>query len=204
MLEPVDPLIATPAVPATLPSRRWYGSLDAIADSERRALRSIGTTAREAAARTSAVLCGLLAVPGLRIFQGVHPAAGCLPRIPHAISSGHSLVLVDSVAWPPGRYTAPGGLIHCDGVYIGQSAVPLIAAVGYWREILPPGHRVSALVVVHPAGRGDLVLPAEVSDDLGWARADRAARTIRARLPCGRQLVSPRAFATLAAAAGDA
>ena len=59
----------------------------------------------------------------------------------------------------PGRYAAtPAGLIHCDGVYIGQSVRPLIVAVRHWRQALPRGHRVSALVVVHPTAEGELAI----------------------------------------------
>jgi hypothetical protein len=122
-----------------------------------------------------------------------------MPPIPHVISAGHRLVLVESVAWPPGRYTVTGtGQIHCDGIYIGQSAGPLIAAVGHWRELLPE-HRVSAFVVVHPIARGDLALPT-AAGDLAWALAGQAVRAIRARLPSGHQPVSVHAVLTLLAA----
>src|SRR5438876_846979 len=104
------PCTTEPAEPAVWLSRRCHGSLDTVTDSERRALRPIGTTAQEAASRTSDLLAGLLASPGVRIFQGVRPAAAGLPRIPHAVSSGRQLVLVESVAWPAGQYaTTPAG-----------------------------------------------------------------------------------------------
>jgi hypothetical protein len=191
----------SPGVPASVLSRRCHGSLDAVTDSERRTLRPIGSTVHEVAASTGMLLAGLLALPSVRIFQGVRQQAADAPRIPHAISAGRRLILVDSVAWPPGRYTASlAGRIHCDGVYIGQSVVPLIAAVGHWRDILPPDHRVSAFVVVHPAARGDLALPAAVTGDLAWAPADQAARAIRARLPSGHQAVSIQAVLALLSA----
>lgn len=202
-----DPWHASPGVPSSVLSRRCHGSLDAVTDSERRALRPIGTTAHEVAASTGVLLAALLALPSVRIFQGVRQPAVDVPRIPHAISAGRRLVLVDSVAWPPGRYTASGtGRIHCDGVYIGQSVVPLIAAVGHWREILPPDHQVSAFVVVHPAARGDpaarddLALPPAATGDLAWAPADQAARAIRAHLPSGHQAVSIQAVLALLSA----
>jgi hypothetical protein len=205
MTRPADRRITDPAAPATPPSHRFHGSLDAITDSERRALRSIGTTAYEVAARTSALLADLFTLPSVRIFQGVRSPAADLPRIPHAISLGRWLVLVESVAWPPGQYVATAtGRIHCDGVYIGQSAGPLIAAVRHWREALPPGHQVSALVVVHPVTAGDLTLPvttpATVAWNLAWSRAGDAIGDIRAHLPLGRQMVSMRALAALVAA----
>ena len=181
--------------------RRCHGSLEAIADSERRALRSIGAPAREVAAWTGVLLAELLAVPGVRIFQGVQASAGESPRIPHAVSAGRRLILVESVAWPAGRYVMMGdGRVHCDGVYIGQSARPLAAAVRHWREALPAGHRVSAVVVVHLAGEGGLALPPAAGRDLAWARATEAVCCIRAELPGRRQAVSMRAVAALVAA----
>ncbi|SRR6266571_9285150 len=180
----------------------WHGSLDTITDSERRALRPIGTTAHEVAVRTGVLLGALPAGPGVRIFQGVRPAGTeDLPRIPHAVNAGRQLILVESVAWPPGRYHAgTGGRIHCDGTYIGQSVLPLVNAVRYWREALPRGHRVSALVVVHPTAEGDLALPAAMAEELAWTRAGDAVRDIRARLPRGRPAASTRAVAALVAA----
>jgi len=189
------------AAPAAVLSRRCLGSLDTITDSERRGLRPIGITAREVAARTGALLMDLLGLPGVRIFLGVRPATGDMPHIPHVVSAGRTLVLVESVAWPPGRYvTTAAGQVHCDGVYIGQSAWPLITAVGYWRQAMPPGHRVHALVVVHPIAEGELALPAEGSPELGWAAAGDAVRDLRARLPRGRRSASATAIAVLAAA----
>jgi len=204
MTEPADHRIAESLLPAGLLSRRWHGSLDTITDTERRALRPIGSTAHEVAARTGALLADLMKLPGVRVFQGLLPAAADTPRIPHAISAGRRLLLVESVAWPPGRYTATAsGAIHCDGVYIGQSVRPLAAAVRYWQGVLPHGHRVSALVVVHPTTEGRLALPAATARDLSWARADDAVRDIRACLPRRRQPVSMTAVAALAAATED-
>jgi hypothetical protein len=204
MTMPADRRPAGPAVPTTTPSRRCHGSLDAITDSERRALRPIGATAHEVAARTGVLLAELFTLPDVRIFQGVRPAAADAPRIPHVISAGRQLVLIESVAWPPGRYavTAVGG-IHCDGVYIGQSVRPLIAAVRHWRETLPHGHQVSALVVVHPMAEGELALPAADARHLAWSCAGDAVRDIRAHLPRGRQPASIRAVAALVAATAE-
>jgi hypothetical protein len=182
-------------------ARRWHGSLDTITDSERRGLRPIETTAREVAARTGVLLGELPAGPGVCIFQGVRPAAAeDLPRIPHAISAGRQLILVESVAWPPGRYDQEAdGRIHCDGTYIGQSVLPLVNAVRYWRDALPRGHRVGALVVVYPTAEGDLALPVTVAEELAWTRACDAVGTLRARLPRGRP-ASARAVEVLVAA----
>jgi hypothetical protein len=202
MARSADAWMAGPVMPTTGPSGRCHGSLDVITDSERRALRPIGTTAREVAARTGELLSGLLTLPGVRIFQGVRPATAVdMPRIPHAVSAGRHLILVESVAWPPGRYAARAtGRIHCDGTYIGQSVRPLTNAVRHWRETLPRGHQVSALVVVYPAAEGDLRLPAATTRDLAWTCPDHAVRDIRARLPGRKQPASMRAVAALFAA----
>lgn len=200
MTTPADQQILAPAAPGAL-SSHMHGSLDAITDSERRALRSIGMTAYEVAAKTGALLADLLKLPGIWIFQGVRPTSADLPRIPHAISVGRWLVFVESVAWPPGRYAAtPDGQINCDGVYIGQSVRPLMAAVRHWREFLPPGHRVNGLVIVHPTADGDLCLPAMPACDLALAHASDAVSDIRSRLPRDRQAVSMRMVAALEAA----
>lgn len=203
MAGPADHRYPIAPVPAVLLSRRWHGTLDTITDSERRGLRPIGTTVREVAGRTGELLTELLTLPGVRIFQGVCPPAGGMPGIPHVISAGHMVVLVESVAWPPGRYaTAAAGRIHCDGVYIGQSVRPLITLARYWRQAMPPGHRVGAVIVVHPVAEGDLTLPARARPDLRWACAGDAVREISAYLPRGRQPVSMAAIAVLAAATG--
>jgi hypothetical protein len=205
MTRPANRRIAALVSPAAAVPGRCYGSLDAITDSERRGLRPIGTTAYEVAVRTGVLLADLLALPGVRIFQGVRQgAAQDMPRIPHAISAGRRLILVESVAWPPGQYAArAAGRIHCDGTYIGQSARPLINAVRYWRETMPDGHRVNALVVVHPTAEGDLTLPAPTVRDLAWTHAGAAVLDIRTLLPCGRPAVSMRAVAALVAATAE-
>jgi hypothetical protein len=182
--------------------RRCHGSLDTITDSERRALRPITIAAHDVAVRTGVLLAELLTLPGVRIFQGVRSAAADLPRIPHAISTGRQVLLVESVAWPAGRYaTTPAGRIHCDGIYIGQSVRPLLAAVWRWREALPYGHLVTAIVIVHPSADGDITLPAAASKDIAWAHAADAVRYIREQLPPGQQPVSISAVAALVAAA---
>ncbi|MBB5112520.1 hypothetical protein FHU28_002359 [Micromonospora echinospora] len=123
-----------------------------VADGEHRSLRSIYATTRQTATRTAMLLAGLTDLPGVRIFQGIRTADGSAPPLPHAVSRGRHLILVESVAWPGGWYgAAPDGRIHCDGVYIGRSIGPLSTAVNWWSRQLPGGHRVSAMVVVHPS-----------------------------------------------------
>jgi hypothetical protein len=178
----------------------WHGSLDSITDTERRALRPIGATTHEVAVRTGTLLAEMVMLPGVQIFQGVRQAAG-LPRIPHAINAGRQVILVESVAWPPGRYAATGeGCIYCDGAYIGQSMRPLKHAVRHWREILPPGHLVSGLLVVHPTPEGDLRLADTPAKNVAWARACDAVDEIQAQLPRRQQSASIRAVAALIAA----
>ena len=178
----------------------WHGSLDSITDTERRALRPIGATTHEVAVLTGALLAELVTLPGVQIFQGVCQVAG-LPRIPHAINAGRQVILIESVAWPPGRYAATAeGCIYCDGAYIGQSMRPLRRAVRHWREILPPGHLVSGLVVVHPAHEGDLQLADTRARNVAWAHACDAVGEVRAQLPRRRQSASIRAVAALIAA----
>jgi hypothetical protein len=190
--------------PIEPPAGCWHGSLESITDTERRALRPIGATAHEVAVRTGVLLAELLALPGIQIFQGVCHAAADLPRIPHAIQAWRQVILVESVAWPPGHYAAtPEGRIFCDGVYIGQSMRPLKHAVRHWQEILPPGHRVSGLVVVHPTDEGDLRLAETAAKTVSWACACDAVREVRANLPRRRQPASIRAVAVLIAATAE-
>lgn len=201
MTSPANRRAADLELPDWLLARRSHGSLDAITDSGRRALRPIGATAREVAARTSALLTELLTLPSVRIFAGVSPPMQESPQVSHAVSAGSSLVLIESVAWPPGHYAVTAaGQIHCDGVYTGQSAAPLMAAVSHWRSCLPRGHRVRAVVVVYCECGGEVMLPAGSAHSPAWTRPPDAISCIRACLPAGRPAVSLRAIAALLAA----
>lgn len=182
-------------------ARREHGNLDAIIDSERRGLRPIGATVRQVADRTSELLTELLKLPSVRIFHGVRHTAAGLPLIAHAVTAGCSLVLVESVTWPRGRYAVTtSGHIQCDGVYIGQSADPLMTAVRHWRGVLPPGHQVKAMVIVYLAAPGSVSLPQHSAQGPVWSMADDALIRIRAHLPSGRPAVSRRAVLALIAA----
>jgi hypothetical protein len=187
------------AVPAGLLDRRLYGRADAIGDSEGRPLRPIGATATDIAIRTSSLLGRLVEHPGVRVFHGVRARNPTTPLIAHAVSAGRTLVLVESVAWPTGVYRARGdGRIECDGLYIGQSVEPLLDEVRLWRQLLPRGHQVSALVVVHEVDGADPTLPV-AGPDLDWVRAGRAQAALRERV--GHQRVDdPRTVAALIAA----
>jgi hypothetical protein len=198
MAEPANSLTAEPSEP---PSPRWHGNLDLIKDSERRALRPVGESAHEVAVRTGTLLADLLSLPSASVFHWVLPAAEGVPPVAHAVCAGRRVMLIEAVAWPPGRYDLDAdGRIHCDGVYIGQSVGPLTAAVRHWRGRLPLGHRVSALVIVHPAGQGELALPDAIGRDLAWALGCDALRDIRACLPAGHAPVNTKTLAALTAA----
>jgi hypothetical protein len=124
-----------------------------------------------------------------------------VPPFPHVVSAGSRLVFVESVTWPPGRYTTTAaGLVHCDGVYIGQSVRTLIAAVRKWRDDLPADHEVSALVVVHVTTDGELVLPDATGSGISWTCAGDAVSAVRARLSHRTEPVSLTAVAALIAA----
>jgi hypothetical protein len=181
-----------------------HGSLAGIVDTERRPLRPIGTTAYEVARRTGELLTGLLRLPGVRLYQGVRLNGH--PPLPYALSAGSRVVLVEAVAWPPGSYaTSTAGAVFCDDVYIGQSARPLLGAVRRLRRLQPRGHRVSAVVVVHPSITGRLVLPAATGTEVSWIPAADAVAAIRRRLRSGQsRRVSSRAVAALAAASSVA
>jgi hypothetical protein len=207
MTTPADRRPTRPTAPlASVITRRSLGNLDEVTDSERRALRPIGTTAHEIAVLTAELLDQLLAFPSVRIFHGIRPADASQPRIPHAISAGYQLILVDSVAWPPGEYSAtPLGQIYCDGRYIGQSVLPMTTAVRHWRAKLPADHQVTGLVIVHPTPDRALAPapPAPIAADLFWARAHEAVRDLSGRLPAGRQPVSLPAMKALVAATSE-
>jgi hypothetical protein len=187
--------------PGSALEQRYFGNLNAITDSEKRPLRPIGSTAREVAARTGVLLTDLAADPSVRIFHGVRPADPSLPLVPHAISAGRRLVLVESVAWPPGRYeTGSDGRILCDGAYIGQSVQALRTVARQWAGLLPRNHRVMAAVVVHRTAKGEITLPAGRPSDLTWVLADNAIAELRPCIAGGGRAVSRNAVVTLMAA----
>jgi hypothetical protein len=192
------------AVPPSLLEQRCHGNLDAITDSDRRALRPIASSAHEVAASTGALLAELIDIPGVRIFHGVRTEGADLPPIPHAISAGRRLVLIESVAWPPGNYeTRANDRIYCDGIYIGQSVSQFIETAELWKKILPDRHQVTAMIVVHCCG-GDIRLPAASAEPLAWARAEDAAAAIRRHLPSSVEGTSRPLLAALISATADA
>jgi hypothetical protein len=188
------------AVTEPMLEQRLHGTLDAISDSQCRTLRPIGMAAGDVAARTGSRLAELIEIPSVRIFHGVR-APGCpAPPIAHVVAAGRTLILVESVAWPAGRYAIDAsGRVNCDGRYIGQSVQPLVEAVQHWRTLLPRNHRVSALVVVHTAPDGRYTLPVDVGTDLTWVRIDDVFDHLAARVSHHRH-VSTHSIAALVAA----
>jgi hypothetical protein len=182
------------AVPASLLERRLHGNLDSIQD-DGRLLRSVGAAAGDVAARTGAQLAKLIENPCVHIFHGVRVDGARGPAMVHAVTAGHSLLLVESVAWPTGCYRVDrDGRVSCDDRYIGQSIAALLAAVRYWRSVLPRTHRVSALVVVY----GATELPGPTRD-LAWAGPGDLLSAIHRRLP-ERRMVSTHLLTALAQA----
>jgi hypothetical protein len=180
--------------------QRLHGTLDAISDNPCRTLRPIGMAVGEVAARTGSRLAELIAIPSVRIFHGVRAPSWPAAPIAHVVAAGRTLILVESVAWPPGCYGIDmSGRVNCDGRYIGQSVQPLVDAVRHWRTLLPRSHRVSALVVVHTARDGRYTLPVDVGPDVAWVRMDDALDHVAARVSRHRH-VSPHSIAALVAA----
>jgi hypothetical protein len=181
------------ARPAPLPKG---DSLDAPA------LRSVGESGALLAARTGAALTRLAAEHGAHVFRGVHLADSRPPVVVDAIARGRVVVFIVSVAWPVGHYHHDAdGRMRCDGIYIGQSVGPLREAVQRWRARLRR-HRVGVLVVVHPDGTGDYLLPACTPDGIEWTMADHAIDRLRNLLPRGRGTSRPALGALAAAAVG--
>jgi len=162
-------------------ARRLRGTLDSLTDDERRALRPIGMSVREAADRTAALLHPVAAHPGVRLYAGVRVAQGA-PRLGFAVSTASHLLLVESVAWPSGCYsvTADGG-VHCDGTYIGQSVHPLLGSVRLLRRVVRR-LAVGAVVVVHPSGQATPSLPLHSPAGVVWLPPARLRSYVSRRL----------------------
>jgi hypothetical protein len=164
---------------------RLRGTLDSLTDEEGRSLRPIGMSVREAADQTGALLYRLADHPGVRLYAGVRVARHA-PRIGFAVSTASHLLLVESVAWPSGSYTiSPGGCVLCDGVYIGQSILPLLGSVRLLRRLVRR-LTVGAVVVVHPSGPGAPSLPA----GSGWLLPQQLPPYVSQRLLLRRHSVS--------------
>jgi hypothetical protein len=165
---------------------RWQ--VDDAMDSERRPLRPIGASVAEVAARTGRLLTRFSDRRGVRLLRDVAVVAGQTP-IAHAISSARLILLIESVAWPGGTYSAaPDGGVRCDGAYIGQSVQPLIGAVRQLRHAMPRGRLIEAVLVVHPSLPAAPTLPATGPAELTWLSpvnlAAHVAQQLRAASYC--------------------
>jgi len=185
----------TAALAAFPADRRTYGDLSA-ADDDHRALRPVGVGCREVAAQTDEVLAGLTEIPSVRIFRGIRPTGARRSVAAHAVSAGRLLVLVESVAWPPGSYSVnAAGRVCCGEHPIGQSTGPLAAAVRALRVVLPLSHRVTAVVAVR-RGPGSYQLPADTRL-VSWVFADELAGRLHAQLKRYPRTVSRHTIAAL-------
>jgi hypothetical protein len=188
------------AVPARLLRRRWHGDLATAGADEYRALRPIGMARSDAVRRTEALLRPLTDIPSVRIFRGVH-FTGAGPGhslAAFAVTAGRLVLVVEPVAWPPGRYLMDAtGQVRCDGRFIGQSVGPLASGVAALRARLPRTHRVRALVVVLPIADGAVSLPVPTKD-VAWTLARDLPITMRTELARHPRTVSRHIVAALA------
>lgn len=186
-------------VPMPMLHQLRHGDLAAVAADDSRPLRPVGMAVAEVVARTDALLGRLSAIPSVRIFQGVRPPGAPRPVASHAVSAGRLLILVESVAWPPGDYrTDATGRVRCDGQSIGQSIEALRDGVRTCGALLPRTHQVCAFVVVHRVGDGEYTLP----QDTRYVRfmlADDLAGTLEARITREPARVSRHTIAVLTA-----
>lgn len=186
-------------VPAPLLRQRRYGDLAAMTDDDdSRPLRPVCVSLAEVLARTDAMLSPFTAFPSVRIFEGVRVPGAARPLAPFAVSAGRLLVLIESVAWPPGRYqTDATGRVRCNGQYIGQTVHTLSRATRACRALLPRSHQVCALVVVHRTSEGGYLLPAGTGQ-LRWVLADNLPRDLHALLSPNLSSVSRHTIAAFA------
>jgi hypothetical protein len=183
--------------PRRLAERRFHGELPAAATAGSRSLRTVGADSDEIVARTDARLSALTVMPGVRIFRGVRGGNPARVVAMHAVSAGPVVVLVESVAWPPGHYQLDGtGRVRCDGVPTGQTVEELVASVAECRRLLPRDHQVSALVSVHRTGSDGYVLPLP-ERAVSWTFDDDLVATLTARLAWHSASVSRHVVAAL-------
>ena len=191
-------------MPVHLLEQRFHGNLDSPVDGA--GLPALDRPAvRRGRLADRRVLTDLIAIPSVRILHGVGSGDATMPRVNYAVSAGRVLLLIEAVAWPPGRYeTDQDGRVRCGARYIGQTVAPLASAVSHWRRALPRTHRVHGLVVVHPCAEGELGFPTATAPDVAWVSADEALETIRRHLPAGSPTVNRHTLAALIASTGSA
>lgn len=166
-------------VPARLLRQRRHGDLTAATDDQNRPLRPVGWSVVDVVTRTDALLGPLTTLPGVQIFEGVRLPGAARLAASHAVSAGRLVVLIESVAWPPGRYRIDAtGRIRCDGQYIGQTVRSLSAAVRAYRGLLPRSHQVRALVAVYRFTDDEYILPSG-TPEVHWVLADHLYRDLK-------------------------
>lgn len=168
--------------PLRVAEQRRHGELPPAATRGSGSLRSIGAGGGGVAARTDTQLGALTVLPGVRIFRGIRAGHPSRVVATHAVSAGRVVVLVESVAWPPGNYRAdPDGRIWCDGMPTGQVTAGLQAAVAACRARLPRDHLVRALVCVHRTTPAGYLLPAP-GRTISWTFAEDLVETLMPHL----------------------
>jgi hypothetical protein len=184
-------------VPAPLLRQLRYGDLSEVTGDDGRPLRPVGMSVADVVVLTDAQLGPVTELPGTRIFQGVRLPGVSRPVASHAVSAGRLLVLIESVAWPPGEYRVDAtGRVRCDDQYIGQTVRSLCNAVHAYRRVLPGRHQVCAFVVVHRLADGQYLLPPRTAD-LRWALADDFPAQLHAMLTPHLSAVSRHTIAAL-------
>jgi hypothetical protein len=184
--------------PLRVAEQRRHGELPSAATHGRGSLRSVGAGGAAVAARTDTQLGALTVLPGVRIFRGIRASHPFRVIATHAVSAGRVVVLVESVAWPPGDYRVdPDGQVWCDGLPTGQTTVGLQAAVAACRRRLPRDHLVRALICVHRTAAAGYLLPAP-GRTVSWTFAEDLVETLMPHLAPYAAAVSRHVVAALA------
>jgi hypothetical protein len=114
---------------------------------------------RELAVRlTGDLLARYLAdIPAARVFHQVTWPGTEFPEVDHAVLCGHRLVLIDSMIWPPGRYSVDRqGYVQRDGKSFGGGALVLGEAARAF-QLLLPRLEVRGVVVLWPESSDETV-----------------------------------------------
>lgn len=168
--------------PLPVAEHRRHGELPPATAGGNRSLRSVGADGAALAVRTDTQLGGLTVLPGVRIFRGIRAGDPARVVATHAVSAGPVVVLVESVAWPPGNYGLDrGGQVICDGVPTGQATTGLERAVARCQALLPRDHQVRAVVSVHRTGSSDYLLPSP-GRTVSWTFAEDLVETLMPHL----------------------
>lgn len=107
---------------------------------------------RELAVRLTGDLLAryLTDIPAARVFHQVTWPGTDYPEVDHAVLCGHRLVLIDSMIWPPGKYSVDRqGYVQRDGKSFGGGALVLGEAARAF-QLLLPRLEVRGVVVLWP------------------------------------------------------